>query len=111
MNGIIGTDKSGVVRPEPFDFAQDRPVEACGEFIEPGKRGVFQYPVTDLSTESTAGSEDFGFKSPRVDQQDEPIWDQRLVGVRLRRGRDGTQKHLRRNLGLPIIPRPFYAGG
>ncbi len=24
------------VRPEPFDFAQDRPVEACGEFIEPG---------------------------------------------------------------------------
>ncbi len=33
------------VRPEPFDWAQDRLVEARGEFIEPDERGVFPYPV------------------------------------------------------------------
>ncbi len=27
MNGIIGTDKSGAVRPEPFDYAQVRPFD------------------------------------------------------------------------------------
>ena len=28
----------------PFGWAQDRLVEACGEFIEPGERRVFQQP-------------------------------------------------------------------
>ncbi len=44
------------VRPEPFDLAQDRLVEACGEFIEPGKRGVFQHPVRPCTSVFARGA-------------------------------------------------------